>query len=93
MSWVSIIEMNKKIQQNRELKKNATKSRLSYEPVKYKKKTSNKPLKELTQADKIRQKERVQEYREFIKRRNRVTWIIFLGLLGLILLLLSLFVL
>ena len=71
MGWVSIIEMNRKIKQNRELRKNATKSRLSREKVYYKK--SNKEPKEMSPADKAKQRERMQEHRDFIRRRDTIT--------------------
>ena len=70
MGWEFIIEMNRKIVQNRELKKNATKSRLSREPVKYKKSGSEQI--ELTPEEKAIQQKRLAEYRSYIKKRERI---------------------
>ena len=83
-------EMNDKIKQNQELKKNATKSRLSRDRVYYKK--SKKEKKEMAPVDKVYQKERMQAHRDFIKRRDRITVIVSLLTLAIIVALLFIFV-
>jgi flavoprotein len=82
-------DLNNKYKQLLELKNNATKSRLSRKNVHYKK--SEKVLK-MTPKDRALQKQRMEEHREFIKRRERVTLFASLITLAIIIALLAIFV-
>ena len=84
-----ITDMILRVKQNQELRKNATRSRLSRQPVHYKK--SNKKL-VMSPKDKAKQKALMKDHRDFIKRRDTITIIVSIITLGIIIALMIIFV-
>lgn len=68
--------MNRKIKQNQELKKSARKSRENRKRVFYNGQNSPSAKRELTPNEKAIQKKRVEDYKNYVKKRERTILII-----------------